>query len=189
MSRGKSHKRASGHHSGACHLIAFVSAFLVARRTQISCSRARARARGTYRCRTAVKGRDTAGGPRTERNGTLCINTPRPSPRLARYDPVVSYTVRRAPSARRGATATKQGCDPGRSGRIAGEVIVRKNAPPRRQTTRSGIIFYEGIVSVLYIGSLTTRCSVAACAPSPTPPVSPPFPSLSHTVSPSSRLV
>lgn len=29
---------------------------------------------------------------------------------------------------------------------------------PRRWTTRSRIIFYEGIVSVLYISSLTTRC-------------------------------
>lgn len=94
-----------------------------------------------------------------------------------------------------GWTATKQGCDPGRSGRMGGEVIVRKNAPPRRRTTRSGIIFYEGIVSVLYIGSLTTRCSVAGCALFLHPVLSPPchrhrvehtvFPllSLSHTVS------
>lgn len=37
---------------------------------------------------------------------------------------------------------------------MSGEVITRKNL---RRTTRSRIIFYEGIVSVLYIGSLTTR--------------------------------
>lgn len=32
-----------------------------------------------------------------------------------------------------------------------------KKHPSRRRTTRSHIIFYEGFVSVLYIGSLTTR--------------------------------
>lgn len=52
--------------------------------------------------------------------------------------------------------------DPGGSERMSGEVIARKNVP-RRRTTRSRIIFYEGIVSVLYIGSLTTRCCLASC--------------------------
>jgi hypothetical protein len=165
LSREKSHKRASGHHSGASCLIALVSVFLVTRWTQTSCSRAR-----VY---VSVSGNTKTWTTARERYG--CVSTPKPFPRL--YEVRSCRVVHRSSRAERasGWTATKQGCDPGRSGRMGGsEVIVRKNAPPRRRTTRSGIIFYEGIVSVLYIGSLTTRCSVAACAPSLHPVLSPP---------------
>jgi hypothetical protein len=66
-------------------------------------------------------------------------------------------------------TSTEQRCDPGDAGgswrghskKGRGEVIARKNVPssPCRRTTRNRIIFYEGIVSALHIGSLTTRAS------------------------------
>lgn len=84
------------------------------------------------------------------------VSTPRSSPRLARYPPVVLYTVRRDERAKRRTTPDWES-DPDRSERMRGEVIAWKNVL-RRRTTRSRIIFYEGIVSVLYIGSLTTRC-------------------------------
>lgn len=81
----------------------------------------------------------------------------------------MSYTVRRRVwRATRWTTAMRvreaERCDPADRSERTEEVIARKNVP-RRRTTRSRIIFYEGIVSVLYIGSLTTRCSlvVAAC--------------------------
>lgn len=66
---------------------------------------------------------------------------------------------------------------------MSGEVITRKNLR-RRRTTRSRIIFYEGIVSVLHIGSLTTRrCLVVAVRRVPLHPFS--IPSTLRRVPPS----
>jgi len=109
-------------------------------------------------------------------NAVRCVSTQRPSPRLARYDPVVSYTPFVARRTRVEVDGYEARMRPrqirmGSAERMGGEVIVRKNAS-RRRTTRSGIIFYEGIVSVLYIGSLTTRCSVTACRSRPYTPCS-----------------
>lgn len=128
--------------------------------------------------------RESEGGREGDRG--CSVSTPRPSPRLASRTPyhVVSYTVRRAERAT-GWTTFEQGCDPDRSGRTRGEVIAWKNVP-RRRTTRSRIIFYEGIVSVLYIGSLTTRCSLVVAGVAPPCSLRPCVPYL-HPLLPTSR--